>query len=207
METLRRKAIGPVKWQPVAIIIKRYDFIIVFLYNNCIFSIQGINKIRDILGGIDMKKLLLLAGILAASGVIFAADKALNEDQAEVKVTATVVASLIIKDVKNVDFGYLAAGTEKEYSSEGGFTIVGGSKCKVILEAKDGNSSDDFKAVTGTPIQVVMTNPNGVGNNAKMTSNLTLTLKNAPINNGSIKLGYASYDKETGKKAGEKIYL
>ena len=152
-----------------------------------------------------MKKLLLLAGILAASGVIFAADKALNEDQAEVKVTATVVASLIIKDVKNVDFGYLAAGTEKEYSSEGGFTIVGGSKCKVILEAKDGNSSDDFKAVTGTPIQVVMTNPNGVGNNAKMTSNLTLTLKNAPINNGSIKLGYASYDKETGKKAGEAV--
>ena len=151
-----------------------------------------------------MKK-LLLASILVISGITFAADKALNEDQAEVKVTATVIASLVIKDVKNVDFGYLAAGTEKEYTSEGGFTIAGGSNCKVILEAKDGNSNNDFKAVTGTPIQVVMTNPNGVGNNAKMTSNLTLTLKNNTINNGSIKLGYASYNGETGKKAGEAV--
>lgn len=151
-----------------------------------------------------MKK-LLLAGILMVSGTILAADKALNEDQAEVKVTATVVASLIIKDVKNVDFGYLAAGTEKEYASEGGFTIVGGSNCKIILEAKDGNSNNDFKAVTGAPIQVVMINPNGAGKNAEMISNLTLTLKNNPINNGSIKLGYVSYDKETGKKAGEAV--
>lgn len=152
-----------------------------------------------------MKKLLLLVSLLAISGVVFGADKALNEDQADIKVNATVVASLIIKDVKNLDFGYLAAGTEKEYTSEGGFTIVGGNNCKVILEAKDGNSNNDFKAVTGSPIQVVMTNPNGAGNNAKMISNLTLTLKNSPINNGSIKLGYASYDKETGKKAGEAV--
>ena len=152
-----------------------------------------------------MKKLILLAGILAVSGISFAAEKALNEDQAEVQVKAVVVASLNIKDVKNVDFGYLASGVVKEYSADGGFTIEGGSKCKVILEAKDANSGGEFQPVSSTPIQVLMKNPNGKGKNAEMISSLALSLNGNNINNGSIKLSYDKYDKTTGKSSGKAV--
>ena len=117
-----------------------------------------------------MKKMLLLVGMLAVSGLAFAGNSSgLNADEDKIEVKARVIAPLTIQNVQNVDFGIIVKGKEgKAYpDKEGGFEVKGEPNQTIAIYVKDDDGTYE-KATSPKPIyNVALVKDGGSASNAK----------------------------------------
>ena len=137
-----------------------------------------------------MKKLLLIAGILALSTSLMGAS-AKDAKEGTVKVKAKVVQPLKIETTA-VDFGILVPG-ENKYSETSGKIFVNGTPNELInLELKD--KSGEYKIVKSFEPHYIVELKTNEGNaaNEKMDSSLTIMAVgegNNDISSGAINIG------------------
>ncbi len=150
-----------------------------------------------------MKKLLLLTGLLVISSSIFAAAFQ-SESEAEVKVNAEVLSDLSVTKNKDVDFGILKRGSNKEApDTPGEFQIKGSDGTKITISVKDANSigsANVFKNIGNDPITVVLKlngeDPTGDYKDLKiMTSKLRIYDSNENmLTNQDVTLNSGNYE-------------
>lgn len=134
-----------------------------------------------------MKKLLLIAGILALSTSLMGAS-AKDTKEGTVKVKAKVVEPLVLS-TGDVDFGMLVSGETKEEETEGSVSIKGTPNEQIKFEVKvDGGDYQSY--VSGSnKYDVVLKTGNGTANEI-MTSKLRLESKDVTeASDGKINLG------------------
>ncbi|MFV0578599.1 MAG: hypothetical protein ACK5NU_08035 [Fusobacterium ulcerans] len=115
-----------------------------------------------------MKKLLLLASILAMSGVAFAAEDG-KSDSADLKVKAQIIQPLKVT-TKPVDFGVVAIGQSAD-ASDGEISIFGEVGSNISIEFSDLNNTANSGS-SFTSVGVVLVEPKS---ESKLLANLMIS--------------------------------
>ena len=135
-----------------------------------------------------MKKMLLLVGMLAVSGLAFAKEvsmggndyKALNAtEEQKIEVKAKVVAPLAIQNVVPVDFGIIVKGQTqgKTYPDEfGGFEVKGEKNQAIAIYVKDDDGT--YEKVTDPKVKynVALVKDKGSVSNTNQVINATMNV-------------------------------
>lgn len=134
-----------------------------------------------------MKKMLLLVGMLAVSGLAFANQATANGNGAfdvegDVIVKAKVVESLSMEaGSTEVDFGTLLRGqANKPAVKEGQLTVIGAPESNIILSVKapDGNYQNVSEAANGLEVNLKL---NGNDRSNLLATNLKFNNNGNPI--------------------------
>lgn len=134
-----------------------------------------------------MKKLLLVAGILALSTSVMGAS-AKDAKEGTVKVKAKVVKPLVLS-TGDVDFGILVPGETKDVKTEGSVSIKGTSNEQIKLEIKVDSGNYQSYVSGSKEYDVVLKTGNGAANEI-MTSKLRLESKDVTgiVSDGKMNL-------------------
>lgn len=130
-----------------------------------------------------MKKLLLLAGILAVSGMTFAATET-SDVTGKVDVKAEVVTQLEIVDTTPVDFGRIAAGqVDKVQETAGSFNIIGSFDRNIKITVRDENNNGAQYGDPTSGVNVILYQNGNKTNisNKQMISKLSLYSENGNV--------------------------
>ena len=127
-----------------------------------------------------MKKMLLLVGMLAVSGLAFAGNSSgLNADEGKIEVKARVIAPLAIEKVEHVDFGIIVKGQTQGKTSPdkfGGFEVRGEKNQVIAIYVKDDDGTYE-KATSPKPIyNVALVKDGGSASNANEKINATMNV-------------------------------
>lgn len=137
-----------------------------------------------------MKKMLLLVGMLAVSGLAFAGNSSgLNADEDKIEVKARVIAPLNLEVTKNIDFGTLIKGDTQVKSANGEFEVTGeAGEVVAIYVGSDDKSYSQVKHHEES--YAVDLKKVGGEEDEKITANLNLNPKDGRFNqtNGSVTL-------------------
>ena len=137
-----------------------------------------------------MKKLLLVAGILAIYGMTFAATTNF-EGTGTLDVKAEVVTQLQIIDTSPVDFGRIAAGQEnKPEEKAGSFTIVGTSGKNIKVTVRDEITKGEYiNPTNGINVTLYQNGTPSTITNKKMISKLFLYNGSTQVTDSPITFG------------------
>ena len=118
-----------------------------------------------------MKKMLLLVGMLAVSGLAFAGNSSgLNADEDKIEVKARVIAPLAIESVEHVDFGIIVKGQTQGKThpdKHGAFEVRGEKNQTIAIYVKDDDGTYKKAASPKKIYNVALVKDGGSASNAK----------------------------------------
>ena len=135
-----------------------------------------------------MKKMLLLVGMLAVSGLAFSEEvsmggndhKALNAtEEKQIEVKAKVVAPIAIQKVENVDFGIIVKGQTqgKTYPDKfGGFEVKGEKNQAIAIYVKDDDGTYEKATSPKSIYNVALVKDGGSASNANEKIDATMNV-------------------------------